>query len=249
MNIKWNVENYTDNFGFVYGYGEEVTQLFDLPGGSFVADVGCGGGQLTHKLAVKGYGVCGIDASADMIALAKRQFPDIDFKVDDATKFTLPRPADGIFSNAVFHWIDDQRALIANLARNLRRGGQLVCEFGGKGCGETVHAALKEAFEGEGLSYRNPFYFPTIGEYAPLLEEGGLRPVYCSLFPRPTLQQGEDGLKNWIKMFVRVPFEGMDEDRKERVLSDAERRARPALYRDGKWYVDYVRIRIKAVRI
>ena len=51
----------------------------------------------------------------------------------NAAEFELEEKADVIFSNAVFHWIDADRQekLAANLAAQLKPGGELVCEFGG----------------------------------------------------------------------------------------------------------------------
>ena len=66
MNIDWNAEDYHKNFAFVYEYGEALLNLFTLPKGSFIADVGCGSAVLTKKLKEAGYGVCGIDASREM---------------------------------------------------------------------------------------------------------------------------------------------------------------------------------------
>lgn len=247
MNIDWDAERYSANFGFVYEYGEDLLSLFSLPKGAVIADVGCGAGQLTRKLSAMGYRAFGLDASEEMVALARKGGGD--FRVADASMFALDEPVDGIFSNAVFHWIDDQPALVNNLARNLKPGGELVCEFGGHGCGGAVHSALAATFKEEGLKYAMPFYFPTIGQWIPLLEAAGLRPVYCRLFPRPTAQRGEHGVAEWIRMFVKAPFAGMDEGLKERIISRAEERLRPILFKDGGWFVDYVRIRIKAVRV
>jgi hypothetical protein len=58
--------------------------------------------------------------------------------------------------------------------------------------------------------------------------------------------EGEEGLKNWVRMFGphwlrRVPPEREDEFFE--VLEDA---ARPILYRDQLWHADYRRIRVAA---
>lgn len=107
MNIEWNAGDYHKNFSFVYKYGEELLNLFTLQKGARVADVGCGSAVLTKELRGAGYDVCGIDSSTQMIELAKNNVPDIPFICADATQFRLEEPVDGIFSNAVFHWIDD----------------------------------------------------------------------------------------------------------------------------------------------
>ena len=251
MNITWNAGVYTDHFSFVHRYGEDVLSLLDAAPGSFVVDLGCGNGALTQKLAALGYRVLGIDASSDMLEKARALHPELRFEQGDATQLSLSTPADAIFSNAVFHWIDADRQpqLLANLARNLRPGGELVCEFGGHGCAERVHAALERAFAVRGLTYPRVFYFPTIGEYAPLLEAAGLRVTHAFLFDRPTPQQGPDGLRAWIDMFVRAPFAGMDAALREAIIADAMEQTRGELLRpDGTWIVDYVRIRLRAVK-
>ena len=251
MNITWDAKGYTSGFAFVHQYGEGVLDLIDAAPGSHVVDLGCGNGALSEKLIARGYRVTAIDASGDMLAQARALHPDIPFVQADATDFTLPEPADAIFSNAVFHWIDRDRQplLAAAIARNLKPGGQLVCEFGGFGCAERVHSALERAFAARGLTYPRVFYFPTIAQHAPVLEAAGLRVTYAVLFDRPTPQQGPDGLRAWIDMFVRAPFAGMDAALREAIIADAMEQTRGELLRpDGTWIVDYVRIRLRAVK-
>lgn len=251
MNITWNAQNYKDNFCFVPQYGENVMELLTVPKGSHVVDLGCGNGTLTKKLAGRGYTVTGIDASSDMLDLARREHPDLTFLEGNALSFTLKEKADAIFSNAVFHWIDEknQETMIANIADQLREDGELVCEFGGCGCAEAVHSTLEKCFAERGLLYPRTFYFPTIGEYAPLLEKHGLRVEYATLFDRPTPQNSEHGVIDWINMFVTKPFEGMDDNIKNDILQKTEGTLKKRLFLDGRWHIDYVRIRIRARKI
>ena len=223
MNIDWNAKGYQKDFAFVPKYGEAVLDLIDAAPGALAVDLGCGNGGLTGKLIERGYRVVGVDASAPMLALAKERYPDTTFLQADACTFQLPEQADVIFSNAVLHWIDaaKQNELIANIASQLKPGGQLVCEFGGKGCAETVHAALEKIFAAHGLTYRRTFYFPTVGEYAPMLERHGLQVRAALLFDRPTPQQTEDGLADWIRMFDKAPFAGVSEELQETIIREA----------------------------
>ena len=188
-----------------------------------------------------------IDASPEMIALAREGHPDLAFRCEDALSFSLEEPADAIFSNAVFHWIDadKQNALIENVARNLASGGELVCEFGGYGCGEAVHSTLERCFEERGLSYPRTFFFPTVGQYAPMLERHALLVEFAVLFDRPTPQKSADGLNDWIGMFNKKPFEGMADGLKADILREANECLRDVLCVDGVWVIDYVRIRLR----
>lgn len=251
MNNTWDAAEYESGFSFVHRYGTDVLDLIDAQPGSRVVDLGCGNGALTAQIAERGFSVQGIDASAEMIEAARLAHPNLPFFQADACTFKLDQPADAIFSNAVFHWIDDERqdALLINIARNLVPGGELVCEFGGFGCAERVHRALGRAFRRRGLDYQSGFYFPTIGEYAPRLEAAGLLPDFAVLFDRPTRQEGPDGLRRWIRMFVQHPFEGMDAATVDELIDEAVEELRPMLLRDDGWYVDYVRIRLRARRL
>ena len=250
MNIKWDAEKYTADFSFVHQYGNDVIGLLEKKEGGTVLDLGCGNGALTKALADQGWNAVGLDASKELLSAARNQYPGLSFLEGDAAGFSLDHPADAVFSNAVFHWIAKERQpdMMACVFEALKDGGQFVFEMGGYGNNAKIHGALKEAFEARGHAYRMPFYFPTIGEYAALLENAGFLVVYGTLFERPTKLKGEDGLLDWLLMFVKTPFEVISEEEKEEILRAAVRRLRPVLYKDGTWYCDYVRLRMKAVK-
>ena len=217
---------------------------------SAIVDLGCGNGALVKKLHDRGLSVIGIDASEDLLRIARADYPDIPFICADAADFRLEQPVDAVFSNAVFHWIDRERqpAMLSCVYKALRKGGQFVFEFGGSGNNALIHEALRSEFEKRGCRYTMPFYFPGIGEYAPLVERAGFQVRTALLFDRPTELKGKDGLRDWIEMFVKVPFAGVKEDDRIAIIDGAVRRLEPVLYRNGKWHADYVRLRMKAVR-
>ena len=251
MNIKWDADKYTSDFSFVHQYGNSVIDLIDANKNSTVLDLGCGNGALSKNLYDKGYIVKGIDASKELLDIAGKNYPDIEFIQADATSFTLPEPVDVVFSNAVFHWIDKERQqdMLKCVYNALKENGQFVFEFGGYGNNQLIHKALAEGFSEHKYAYTMPFYFPTISEYSTLLENAGFRVVYAVLFDRMTELKGENGLKDWIIMFVKTPFSVMEnEDEKEAIIDKAVDNLKGTLYKDGIWYADYVRIRMKAIR-
>ena len=131
----------------------------------------------------------------------------------------------------------------------LKENGQFVFEFGGYGNNALIHEALSKIFSEHGYCYKMPFYFPTIGEYSALLENSGFRVKYAVLFDRPTELKGENGLKDWINMFVKTPFSVVENaEEREFIKNAACDSLKNTQYKDGKWYADYVRIRMKAVR-
>lgn len=177
MNISWDATGYEKNFSFVPAFGAAAMDLIDAEDGAHCLDLGCGNGTLTAELAARGLDVVGMDASPEMIELARATHPELRFVLGDATSFSLDAPVDVVFSNSMLHWIDRELhpAALACVAAALAPGGQLVFECGGHGCGARIHAALARTFARHGLDYQMPFFFPTVGEYAPLVEAAGLR--------------------------------------------------------------------------
>lgn len=249
MNRQWDAEEYAKSFQFVPKYGADLLDLLEVKKGERILDLGCGNGALSARLHTLGANVTGLDNSSDMLRLARESYPNLTFLHGDATDFRLPDQVDAVFSNAVFHWIGDQHALLNCVAEALSPGGRLICEFGGKGNTQIIHGALARAFTKRGFPYRNTFFFPTIGEYAPLLEQHGLRATYAALFDRLTELKGENGLADWMDMFLPQIFEGVSPCIAEEIKREAVQELMPILHRDGTWYADYVRIRIKAVKV
>lgn len=252
MNQKWDADKYTADFSFVHEYGNSVMELINADEGSNVLDLGCGNGTLTKKLQETGYAVKGLDTSEELLDIARKNYPDIEFIHADATDFRISDTVDVVFSNAVLHWIgkEHQQDMLNCVYQALKESGQFVFEFGGYGNNQRIHDALENTFSEYGYCYDMPFYFPTISEYASLLENTGFRVQYAVLFDRLTELKGEDGLKDWINMFIKSPFEtiGTEED-KNSIISKTVEGLRNDLYINGTWYADYVRLRMKAIRL
>lgn len=238
------------DFSFVYHYGNDVAELLDDAKIKSILDLGCGNGAMSKLFREKGLSVTGLDSSAEMIESARNANSEINFILANATDFSLNEPVDAVFSNAVFHWIDKgyQPDMMRCVYNALNSGGQFVFEMGGMGNNSLIHSALAKSFAEAGLDYVMPFYFPSIGEYSSMLEKAGFKIRYAVLFDRPTELKGENGLSDWINMFVKNPFIGVDEPLKSDIIKRAVDMLYHDLYRDGIWYADYVRLRMKAVK-
>ena len=83
-----------------------------------------------------------------------------------------------------------------------------------------------------------------------MVEAAGFQVRAAVLFDRFTELKGDQGLKDWVRMFIKTPFQTVpDPDEQEEIIDTAVDRLKKDLYRDGKWYADYVRLRMKARRI
>lgn len=243
----WNAKLYDEAHDFVWQMGAGVVELLDPKAGELILDLGCGTGHLTAQIARSGADVIGFDASLAMLETARREFPHLDFRLADARDFNFAQRFDAVFSNAALHWILEPEAVIARVAHHLKPGGRFVAEFGGKGNIAALDSALHEAAQTLELPPFEPFNsFPSLGEYATRLENGGFETLFATLFDRPTPLDGPRGARNWLLQFRAAYLDSLDCKAREAVLDEAENRLRPILFRDGNWFADYRRLRFTA---
>ena len=185
-----------------------------------------------------------------MINTAQNAYPQLEFHVRDARDFSFASPFDAIFSNATLHWIPEAEQVARCISASLKTGGRFVAEFGGKDCVATIRTAVQESFQE--LLHRDVdfgWYFPSIGEYTPLLEKHDLDVRSALLFDRPIpLEDGEMGLRNWIQMFGERVFLDVPDDMKQQILARTEEKTRDRLFNKGQWVADYTRLRIVAYK-
>lgn len=244
---RWNTTLYEHKHSFVWEYAEDLLKLLSAQPGERILDLGCGTGQLTEKIALAGAEVLGIDSAASMIEKAIANYPQLQFVVADARNFQVAQPFDAVFSNAVLHWILEPDAAIGCIRQALKPGGRFVAEFGGKGNVQAIATTLASVLDTFG--YASPvetWYFPSIGDYATRLEQQGFDVTYAVLLDRPTPLEGDAGMANWIEMFASRFLSQLTGEQQTEVTQAVEQQLKPTLYRDGKWWADYRRIRIVA---
>jgi trans-aconitate 2-methyltransferase len=129
-NRDWNPELYLK-------FNEERTQpakdlaaRIHVENPENILDVGCGPGNSTNVLSSRWpeSEIVGIDSSASMIESAKNNYPDIEWRIEDATKMETKEKYDIIFSNATIQWIQDQEKLISDLVKKLKNNGALAVQ-------------------------------------------------------------------------------------------------------------------------
>lgn len=245
----WDTNLYDDKHSFVYKFGEDVVSLLDPQPGERILDLGCGTGHLTQQIADAGAEVVGLDSSVEMVAQARALYPDLTFIHGDGADFHFDQPFDAVFSNAALHWIKQPEQVADCVHAVLKPGGRFVAEMGGAGNVETYLQAAFDAFEALGYPLpEHPWYFPSPGEYATLLEARGFRVTYMIHFDRPTTLDGDEGLANFARIFTPQFIEMVAEEQRGAFFREIENRTRDRLYVDGRWVMDYVRLRFRAFR-
>src|SRR4051794_38883313 len=131
--------------------GDVLARLDGIPQDATVLDAGCGTGRVTEALLalVPRGRVLAIDASPDMVALARRRLGDrARVWCQDVLDLDLEQPVDAILSTATFHWVTEHDRLWARLAQALRPGGVLETQCGGEGnidqVSEVIEAVVRD---------------------------------------------------------------------------------------------------------
>jgi trans-aconitate methyltransferase len=243
----WDSSLYDDRHSFVWKKVGDLIDLLDPRPGERILDLGCGTGHLTSQIAARGADVTGLDASLSMVAQARQNYPKARFVLADARTFQFDEPFDAVFSNAALHWVPEAAPVVASIARALKPGGRFVLEMGGRGNIARIVGVLTAALLDAGYPARNPWYFPSAGEYASLLEAHGFEVRSLWTIERwNKLEHPEKGLREWLEMFAGVWFEGIPGKARDAVIAEIEARLRPVLWREGAWWADYRRLRLVA---
>ncbi|WP_457564189.1 class I SAM-dependent methyltransferase [Caminibacter sp.] len=240
----WNVDLYKKHANFVSNLAIDVVELLNPKKNEKILDVGCGDGTLGELIEKKGAKVIGIDKSKNMIKKAKEKIEAYNI---DVIEMNYKNEFDAVFSNAVLHWINDQKKALANIYKALKNNGRFVCEFGGKGNIDSLLNAIENVFiKYKFGKFKNPWYFPDVKSYKNILESEGFSVEYIELIPRPTKI---NDIKKWIDIFCKDFTENLTKEQKNVFKNEVEKILRDKIYtKTNEWIVDYVRIRFKAIK-
>jgi trans-aconitate 2-methyltransferase len=222
---------------------EVLARLAGIAQDATVLDVGCGTGRVTEGLlALVPQGrVLAVDASADMVALARGRLGGrAEVWCQDVLDLDLDEPVDAIVSTATLHWVTDHDRLWEQLAGALRAGGVLEVQCGGAGNIDRVRDVI-EAVAREiapGLDGFSPWNFAGPQETKRRLREAGFAGIRCWLEERPTYPQDVDAFVR--TSILAAHLARLPDERKEPFAA--------AVVAGVSLPLDYVRLNVSAVR-
>src|SRR4051812_27915699 len=142
----------------VHGEATFVTGLVEPP--ARVLDAGCGTGRVAIRLAALGYDVVGVDLDASMLAMAREEAPELDWRIGDLAQLDTGQLFDVVLvaGNTIpLLEADTLPSAARHLTDQLDEAGLLVCGFGldaghlPAGCPVTPLADVDAAFAAAGL--------------------------------------------------------------------------------------------------
>ncbi len=244
MATPWDARTYDQTSEPQQAWAVDVlSRLEGIAPDATVIDVGCGTGRVTEALpaVVPNGRVLAIDASADMVALARSRLGDsAEVWCEDVLELDLAEPVDAVVSTATLHWVSDHDRLFSRLARALRPGGVLEIQCGGEGNIDGVRAVIEAVARDVApeLVGWSPWVFAGPAETELRLRRAGFAAIRCWLEERPTFPRD-------VGAFVRTSIlaahlERLPAERREPFAS--------AVIEGVRLPLDYVRLNASAVR-
>jgi trans-aconitate 2-methyltransferase len=220
--------------------------------GMRVVDLGCGTGRLTRQLhsRLAARETLGIDRSARMLAAQQNEAATtgLTFTVGTVESFLAGGGTyDLVFSNAVFHWIEDHEHLLARLAERLAPGGQLAFQV------PAMHDGVSHLVADQ-LSDEEPFASVLSGwrraravlapeVYARLLVGIGFADPQARLIVYPHVLAGPEAVVDWMRGTLLAEYEKrLPPDLFSRFVDEYQARLLPQLEPTRPFFFPFKRI-------
>ncbi len=244
----WDAATYDRISGPQQRWAAEQLHRLELAGDEVVLDAGCGSGKITLELSrrVPQGTVYAVDAAPSMVAHTQEALGDRAVALcQDLVDLALPEPVDVVFSNATFHWISDHDALFAALHRNMKPGGRLLAQCGGRGNIDAFRitadaVAQEEPFAPYFADWKRPWNYATAEETAQRLRRAGFDEVSTWLEDRPT--EPEEPRRFVATVCLVRHLDPLPEALRDRFVDAVMQRAGEPLV------LDYVRLNMSARR-
>lgn len=188
-------------------------------GDGLIYDLGCGPGNSTQILASLNPDarLVGVDSSTEMLYRAANEGPPgALWTLGDLESWTADEPADLIFSNAAFQWLDSHEQLLPRLLDQLKPGGKLAIQMP-QNFSAPSHVLMRQiASEGPFAEKLSPVLrHDPVGSPQNYYDLFAARAVSIDIWETEYAQilEGEDPVFNWVSgTALRPLMAALDED-------------------------------------
>jgi trans-aconitate 2-methyltransferase len=259
----WNAAAYDDLSDPMFEWGMAVLETLPLKGGERVLDAGCGSGRLTEELLgrLPSGEVVALDSSPQMLEQARQRLSRFGERVEfvqaslqdfEVADFKSANPVDGIFSNAVFHWVPDHAAMFRCLHAALKPGkpgGWLVAQFGGVGNLARTHrradeVAAQTRFKAHLAGVEYGPHFEDTASTRQRMEAAGFHVSEARLHTVEARFEHRERYEAFLRTVVlRQPVAKLPEHLQSEFLEEISSRT---LRDEGSYVLDYVRLTARA---
>jgi SAM-dependent methyltransferase len=223
-------------------FGAVVAEAAGVGPGQRVLDVACGTGALARAVAARvgaAGTVLGLDANPEMLAVARRLHPAIEWL--DGRAEALPLPAanvDAVVSQFGLMFFDDRVAALREMQRVLKPGGRLavaVCDAVERSAGYGALATLLHELFGAPVAdaFRAPFAIGDAALLAALAQQAGLEHAQVLQRTAAVRFASVDALVSAERACIWTLGGLLDPDQFARLLHAARRVLAPFVQRDG----------------
>jgi len=207
-------------------HAERARPFFDLASmlsvapGMSVLDLGCGSGALTAQLheTLGAQRTLGVDRSQAMLEGASTHelqgLEVLEADIADVAKGSIEQCPEGafdvVFSNAALHWLPDHAALLGQLKRLLRPGGQLAVQVPHMHHAATFRTAVEIAqsppFRAALGGFVQRYGVLDASAYARLLHRLGFEAQRVRLEVYGHVLPSRDAVVEWVKGSTLTPY-------------------------------------------
>jgi 2-polyprenyl-3-methyl-5-hydroxy-6-metoxy-1,4-benzoquinol methylase len=186
-----------------------------LPKKSLLLDAGCGNGRNSIFLAESGFHVLGVDVSAKMVELSRKNleaFPHLKnsvlFSREDLRHLDLKRNFNAIFCLAVLHHfdLDEQKMVLKEFSRAVKKNGLLFVSVWNRHQKKFEKAEKEEKVKWKlktGEVVERYYYFFEEDEICALLEKNGFK-VIDKFFEKRGKKTEKSGAQNLCVVAKRI---------------------------------------------
>ena len=121
-------EAYANSYSEINSYKPYIDEFVKSLSGKSILDVGCGAGQFTNYLCEIGFQAKGVDFSKGLLAIARKNYPHVEFINADICEYKTTDLYDGIFTkDMLFHLPDEDIIKTLKMFRKVLKPNGKIC--------------------------------------------------------------------------------------------------------------------------